>query len=100
MKNLDHDRAILHALGSVTIPEFAFFAVCSEQSAKLRLRALLEAGYARRHPDDAARRSERGKRPLVYAIIHGHKSHAEYTVEDLTQLIAPRMPLPPKATKL
>ena len=69
MKNLDRDRDILASLGSVTIPEFAFFVSCSEQSAKLRLRALLEAGYARRHPDDAARRSDRGKRPLVYTAV-------------------------------
>ncbi len=61
MKNLNRDRAILASLGSVTIPEFAFFVQCSEQSAKLHLRALLEAGYARR--------SERGKRPLVYTAV-------------------------------
>lgn len=66
MKNLHRDRAILASLGSVTIPEFAFFLECSEQVAKLRLRALLEAGYAERHADDTARRSARGKRPFVY----------------------------------
>jgi hypothetical protein len=69
VKNLDRDCDILASLGSVTIPEFAFFIGCSEQVAKLRLRALLEAGCARRHPDDAARRSERGKRPLVYTAV-------------------------------
>jgi hypothetical protein len=69
VKSLNRDRDILASLGSVTIPEFAFFVQCGEQSAKLRLRALLEAGYARRHPDDTARRSARGKRPLVYTAV-------------------------------
>jgi hypothetical protein len=69
VKNLDRDRDILASLGSVTVPEFAFFLVCSEQVAKLRLRALLEAGYANRHADDEARRSTRGKRPFVYTAV-------------------------------
>jgi hypothetical protein len=32
-------------------------------------------------------------------IGNGHKSHEEYAVDDLARIIAPHMPLPPKAAK-
>jgi hypothetical protein len=69
VNRLHSDRDILASLGSVTIPEFAFFLECSEQTSSNRLRALLEAGHAHRHPDDGKRRSARGKRPWVYTAV-------------------------------
>jgi hypothetical protein len=32
-------------------------------------------------------------------IKRGHRSHEEYAVDDLARIIAPHMPLPPKAAK-
>lgn len=69
MNRLHSDRDRLAELGGVTVPEFAFFLECSEQTSSNRLRALLEAGLAERHPDDGKRRSPRGKRPLVYTAV-------------------------------